>query len=47
VLAIDPSGRASEVGSAPKEVFLTPPMRSGSGLVLVASGSALHAYAFE
>jgi len=47
VLAIDPAGRATELVSAPKEVFLTPPIITGAGLLLVASGSALHAYAFE
>ena len=47
VLAIDPAGRATEVLSAPKEVFLTPPILTGAGLLLVASGNALHAYAFE
>jgi hypothetical protein len=47
VLVIDPSGRATEVASAPKEVFLTPPILTGSGLLLVASGTSLHAYAFE
>jgi len=47
ILTIDPSGRASELASAPGEIFLTPPILTGSGLLLVASGSMLHAYAFE
>ena len=47
VLAIEPSGRAIEIASAPKEVFLTPPILTASGLLLVASGATLHAYAFE
>ena len=47
VLAIDPAGRTTEVVSAPKEIFLTPPIVTGTGLLLVASGSALHAYGFE
>ena len=47
VLAIDPSGRTIELAAAPKEIFLTPPIITGGGLLLVASGSALHAYAFE
>lgn len=47
VLAIDPAGHATELVSAPKEIFLTPPIVTGAGLLLVASGSALHAYAFE
>ncbi|MEA2747812.1 MAG: hypothetical protein QOI41_1955 [Myxococcales bacterium] len=47
VLAIDPSGRATEVASASKEIFLTPPIVTGTGLLLVASGNALHAYGFE
>ncbi len=47
IVAIDPSGRASEIASAPKQVFLTPPIVTASGLLLAASGSMLHAYAFE
>jgi hypothetical protein len=47
VLAIDPAGRATEIASAPKEVFLTPPIVTGSGLLVVASGAQVHAYAFE
>ena len=47
VLAIDPSGRATEVATAPKEVFVTAPIVTGGGLLVVASGAALHAYAFE
>jgi hypothetical protein len=47
LLAIDPSGRAIELASVPKEVFLTPPIITGGGLVLVASGVSLHAWAFE
>lgn len=47
VLVVEPSGRATELVSAPKEIFLTPPILTGSGLLLVATGSALHAYAFE
>ena len=47
VLAIDPSGRTTEVLSAPREIFITPPILTASGLLLVASGSRLHAFAFE
>jgi hypothetical protein len=47
ILAIDPAGHATEIVTAPKEVFLTPPIVTGAGLLLVASGNALHAYAFE
>ena len=47
VLAIDPAGRATEIASAPREVFLTPPILTGRGLLVVASGSSVHAYAFE
>lgn len=47
VIVIDPAGRATELVSAPREVFLTPPIVTGAGLLLVASGTALHAYAFE
>jgi hypothetical protein len=46
LLAIDPSGRTTELGSAPREVFLTPPILTSSGLLLAASGTTLHAYAF-
>jgi hypothetical protein len=46
LLAIAPSGRATELVAAAREVFLTPPILTSSGLLLVASGSALHAYAF-
>lgn len=47
ILAIDPAGRATEIASAPKEVFLTAPILTANGLLVVASGSAVHAYAFE
>ena len=40
VLAIDPAGHATEIVSAPKEIFLTPPIVTGAGLLVVASGSA-------
>jgi hypothetical protein len=47
VIAIDPAGHATELASAPKEVFVTAPIVTGNGLLLVASGTALHAYVFE
>jgi hypothetical protein len=47
LLAVDPNGRATELGAAPKEIFLTPPVLTGTGMLLVASGTTLHAYAFE
>lgn len=47
VVVVDPAGRTTELTSAPKEIFLTPPILTASGLLLVASGSMLHAYAFE
>ncbi len=47
IISVDLAGRATELASAPKEVFVTAPIVTGSGLLLVASGTALHAYAFE
>lgn len=47
IVAIDTAGRVSEIASAPREIFVTPPVVTGAGLVLVATGTALHAYAFE
>jgi hypothetical protein len=47
VIAIDPSGHATEIASVSREVLVTPPILTGNGLLVVASGSAVHAYAFE
>jgi hypothetical protein len=47
VLAIDPAGRATEIAAAPKEVFVTAPILTGGGLLVVATGSSVHAYTFE
>ena len=33
--------------SEPKAIFITPPILTTSGLLLVASGATLHAYAFQ
>jgi len=48
VLAIDPAGRASKVVDAGRAtVFVTPPILTASGLLVVASGTALHGFAFD
>lgn len=47
IVVVDPAGRTTELASAPKEIFLTPPILTAAGLLLVASGTTLHAYAFE
>jgi hypothetical protein len=47
VYAIDVAGRASDVVVERDVVFVSPPILNASGLLLVASGKAIHAYRFE
>lgn len=46
ILAVDPTGKATELVAEKDLVFVTPPILDASGLLVVASGKTLHAYAF-
>lgn len=47
ILSIDANGRATKLVDEPRVVFVTPPILDAKGALVVASGSALHAYAFD
>ncbi len=47
ILAIDPNGRAVKLVDEPRVVFVTAPILDAKGVLVVASGSALHAYSFD
>lgn len=46
IFAVDPTGKATDVVVEKDLVFVTPPIVNAEGTLAVASGRALHAYAF-
>jgi hypothetical protein len=46
VYAVDASGRVSEVTHVERVVFVTPPILTANGMLVVASGQRLHAFSF-